>query len=117
MKRMLPLAGLLLLAAPNADAAGPTYLNGPMPLLGTPAAPAKSAYTPAPVPNPDALAPRAEPPKPGEPRLAASFNAPSPQIRSGNGYTQGSSFSGDVERRSRGLGSAMAPSLGVIVNQ
>jgi len=108
---------LMLLALPGAQADTPgTLLSGRMPSLdqgrGT-----GHRFAPAPVPNPDAVAPRvlqdsnAIRVSPGLTRTNTG------QANAGDGYTPGTAYNGDLERRGRGsgLGSTVAPSLNVKV--
>ena len=105
MRSIPTLAALLSLIATAGQAAGVTYLNGPMPRFGTQAAPARpSGYTAAPLPNPDAALPRPPPLKPGEAELAPSLRSETPQGR------PGSSFSEELQRKNRG-GTSITPSL------
>lgn len=118
MTRALLLVGLLGLLPIGAGAAGPTYFNGPMPLLGAPARTpaAKPGFTPAPMPNQDVILPRAKPPVPGEPEFSAELNNTQTQVRSGAGFAPGSTFSDELQRKNRtGLATGMAPSFAIKV--
>jgi hypothetical protein len=89
----------------------PTLLPGAMPSLNQGRA-SPQRFVPAPVPNPDIIAPR----------VARDPNAiqVSPGLRrtdtgralSGDGFATGSAYNGELERRGRGgVGSTLAPSL------
>ena len=114
--KLVTVALVALLAPEGAMAAGVMYLNGPMPLFAapTPGKPTKSA--PAPVPNQDITAPRGRIPVPGEPAFTASLRDPTPQSRSGASYGPGSTFSDELNRKSRAGVSGIAPSVGVSVD-
>ena len=101
---------LLSLTTEAAGAGGVTYLSGPMPRFGIDTPAPISGYTPAPVPKQGLTAPRAAAPKPGEPEFSGSLRTDTPQVRTGHGYTPGSNFSEDLQRRNR-AGAGLAPSL------
>jgi len=116
MARPLPLgtaALLVLLAAASALAdTPPTMLPGKMPALSQGRGSALPRFAPAPVPNPDLVAPTAQRDSsavqvsPGLTRMSAG------QAHAGDGFARGSAYAGELERRNRGgLGSTIAPSL------
>ena len=106
MRRALPVLAVLL--APLSGHAGsvttpiapttPTTFSINAPTAFTVTAP--SGFTPAPVPNQD-ITPwtRIED---GGPKLSGRLQQPRILLRSGDGFTPGSNFSEDLERRSRG---------------
>lgn len=108
MRRMLV---VVLITAPAA-AWGQTYLPGKMPFV-TPQA-GKPGYEPAPVPSQDITAPRPPAPVPGEPGFTAGFANPTQPLRSGSGYTPGSNFSEELQRRNRG-GPSVTPGFAITV--
>ncbi len=113
--RALIIAMAVLAAAP-ALGAGPLYLPGPMPLQPAPAAPTAPRFEPAPVPSQDVTLPRPPPPVPGEPEFSTGLSNPTLPLRSGEGYTKGSNFSPEVQRRSRsGLGPGITPGFAITV--
>jgi hypothetical protein len=87
-----------------------------LPLAGHAASDATpTGFTPAPVPNQDVTAPT-----PGGrgakagPTLFGSLNQPRIALRSGDGFTPGSSFTEGLQRRPRaagGIATGLAPSL------
>ena len=122
MKRMFVIAAALLvpaaLALPAAAqspakvpgnttvhpvAAGqPLYLNIQQPQAG-------SGFTPAPMPNLDIASPTPAP-KAG-PEFSGSLFATHDGTGPNSGYTSGSAYSTDLERRSHGVGNSFAPTL------
>jgi len=71
---------------------------------------APPGFAPAPVPNLDVTLPT--PSAAGGPSIAAHLRQPHILLRSGAGFTPGSNFSEDLERRSRGgFAPGFAPSL------
>lgn len=108
--------GLSALVAQGAGAAGPLYLNGPMPQFAPEASKDKDGFVPAPVPGQGVGLPKAPPPKPGEPVFSGAVTPSAPQVRSGEGYTPGSSFNEELQRRNRSAtGSGLAPRLQMTV--
>ncbi len=127
MKRVVAIAAALLLPAalalpvaaqssqdpPKAPSHAPVrpvpvVVHQPLVLSIEP--PASSGFTPAPVPNLDIAAPAAAP-KVG-PEFSGTLFAPHDTSASANGYTSGSQYSTDLERRSRqGIGNGFAPTL------
>jgi len=101
MKWSLALA-VLLSSGAQAGAAGSVMLQGPMPQVLT-APDGRAGFTPAPVPNVDAEAPRAKDGRvKGVPELGASLSQPSATpLRPGDGYSPGSTYSEDLQRRNR----------------
>ncbi len=72
-------------------------------------------FTPAPVPNQDITTPiRVDG---GGATLSARLQQPHILLRSGDGFTPGSNFSEDLERRSRGVGvgTGFAPTVSINV--
>ena len=118
MKRRMTLAGLLLILPVTAFAGGDTRLAGNMPLV-TPGIgqPMPKGFAPAPVPNPDILAPRlTRAPVPGEPGFAAALTPIGQTVRYDQGHGPGSSFSEELQRRSRsGFGARYAPGFALTV--
>jgi hypothetical protein len=110
-------------AAPSAASAqGYTFLNAPMPLLGGQSDPVQhTGFTPAPVPKGDVAVPGwNRKPVPGEPQFVASLgmraiNGGMNTASSGQGYSPGSSFSDDLQRRNRSMLGGLAPTVGVQV--
>ncbi len=113
----LPLALLALaLATPALSnptlADTPTLLPGTMPSLsqGRPSAP---RFSPAPVPDPDLRAPRSQR-DPNAVEIAPGLTRTNTgRALVGDGFTPGSAYSGELERRNGrgGLGSTLAPSV------
>jgi hypothetical protein len=69
----------------------------------------QSGFTPAPVPNQDIVTPgRIDS---GGPSVSADLQSKRIILRSGDGFTPGSNFSDELERRSRGAASGLAPTL------
>jgi hypothetical protein len=68
-------------------------------------------FTPAPVPNLEITAPRRV--ENAGPTVSGRLNQPHILLRSGDGFTPGSNFSSDLERRSRpgGVVSGFTPSF------
>jgi len=101
MKWVMSLA-VLLASAAQAEAAGSVMLQGPMPqvLTGTDG---RAGFSPAPMPNVYAEAPRAKDGKvKGVPELGANLGQPAATpLRPGDGYSPGSTFSEDLQRHNR----------------
>jgi hypothetical protein len=111
---MLWAIGLAVLVLPtrSAHAAGVMYLNGPMQQFGGEPAKPDGSFKPAPVPKVGAALPKPPPPKPGEPELSGSFRPSSPQVRTGEGFSPGSSFNDELQRKNRSAtGAGLAPML------
>jgi hypothetical protein len=72
-------------------------------------------FTPAPVPNQDITTPLRI--GDGSPTLSGRLQQPRTLLRSGDGFTPGSNFSEDLERRSRGtgVGTGFAPTVSINV--
>ncbi len=108
--------GFSALMMQGAGAASPLYLNGPMPQFAPEISKDKNSFVPAPVPKQGAELPKPKPPRPGEPALSGAVSPSSPQLRSGEGYTPGSSFNDELQRRNRSTtGSGLAPRLQITV--
>jgi len=101
MKWSLALS-VLLTSAAQAGAAGSVMLQGPMPQVLT-APEGKAGFSPAPMPNVYAEAPRAKDGKvKGVPELGAGLYQPqATPLRPGDGYSPGSTYSEDLSRRNR----------------
>jgi hypothetical protein len=94
----VPLAALLLTVTGNA-----------LPDM-TPTA-KSTGFTPAPMPNQDISLPiRIDD---GGPRVSTDLQQHRILLRSGDGYIPGSSFSEDLERRSRGATTGLAPTVSI----
>mgnify|MGYP000045821328 CR=1 FL=1 len=118
MRRMVAVVAIGMLALPihGADAAGPLYLNGPMPQFTPEIGKEGSGFAPAPVPKQGAALPKAPPPRPGEPAISGAVSPSAPQVRTGDGYTPGSSFNDELQRRNRSAtGAGLAPRLQITV--
>ncbi len=118
MRRMVAIAaiGLSALVMQGAGAASPLYLNGPMPQFAPELGKDQNGFMPAPVPKQGLGLPKPPPPRPGEPEFSGAVSPSSPQVRSGDGYTPGSSFNDELQRRNRSAtGSGLAPRLQIIV--
>lgn len=95
-----------------------TLLPGKMPQLSQGRAQGPAArFSPAPMPNPDALAPAQQ--QDTAVSLAPSLTRTNAgKALGGDGFAPGSAYAGTLERRSRtapGLGSTVAPSLNLKV--
>jgi hypothetical protein len=92
---------LLALAVHSAMAASDyTMLNAPMPGLANNPNPNSSGYTPAPLPNPDLFRPSANSAE--EPQIVGHLLEPDQASPAQQGYSPGSAFSDDLQRRNRG---------------
>ena len=108
--------GLWTLLAQGAGAASPLYLGGPMPQFTAQPDKRPDGFTPAPVPKHGLELPKPPPQKPGEPAFSGAVGPSSPQVRSGEGFTPGSSFNDELQRRNRSAtGSGLAPRLQLTV--
>lgn len=110
------LALLAATVALPALAETPTLLPGTMPSLSQ-GRPSTQRFSPAPVPNPDISAPRSyRDPNAVEitPGLTRTNTG---RALAGDGFTPGSAYSGELERRSgrAGLGTTLAPSVNMKV--
>jgi hypothetical protein len=108
----LPLALLAVSLATPALADTPTLLPGTMPSLSQ-GRPSAQRFSPAPVPNPDLLAPRSQR-DPNAVQIAPGLTRTNTgRALAGDGFTPGSAYNGELERRNgrAGLGSTLAPSV------
>jgi hypothetical protein len=108
----LPLALVALALATPALADTPTLLPGTMPSLSQ-GRPSAQRFSPAPVPNPDLLAPRSQR-DPNAVQIAPGLTRTNTgRALAGDGFTPGSAYNGELERRNgrAGLGSTLAPSV------
>jgi hypothetical protein len=116
MARAPLLLALLLLAPPAWADNQPTMLPGNMPSLSQ--GRAIGGYAPAPVPNPDARAPRGQR-DPNAVELTPGLTRTNTgQGLAGDGFARGSAYNGELERRggrAAGIGSTIAPSLNMRV--
>lgn len=106
-------------AAAAGDRTSSTTMSGPMPLLGPAAKPESlpGGFAPAPTPNVDLFPPRSDSGA-AYTVLPGLTNHESKAGLSGDGYTPGSSYSTDLERRSRpgtAIGNTLAPSINLHV--
>ena len=118
MRRMIFALGFALmpLTIQDAGAAGVMYLNGPMPQLIPDKKTSDRGFTPAPVPLHGATLPKPPPPKAGEAEFSGSLRSASPQRRTGEGFSPGSSFNEELQRRNRSAtGAGLAPSFQLTV--
>lgn len=103
---------LVLLFAHPAWADKPTMLPGNMPSLTQ--GRASGGYSPAPVPNLDARAPRSQRDPNAIEVTPGLTRTNTGQGHGGDGFARGSAYNGELERRSgrsAGIGSTIAPSL------
>jgi hypothetical protein len=108
----LPLVLVALALATPALADTPTLLPGTMPSLSQ-GRPSAQRFSPAPVPNPDLLAPRSQR-DPNAVQIAPGLTRTNTgRALAGDGFTPGSAYNGELERRNgrAGLGSTLAPSV------
>jgi hypothetical protein len=96
MRITVPLAALLLTVTGNA-----------LPNVTPTTKP--SGFTPAPVPNQDITTPTRI--DDGGPSVSAKLQQQRTLLRPGDGYTPGSNFSEELERRSRGVTTGLAPTV------
>ena len=113
----LPLALLALaLATPilpsPALADTPPLLPGTMPSLSQ-GRPSAQRFSPAPVPDPDLRAPRSQRDPNAVEIVPGLTRTNTGRAMAGDGFTPGSAYNGDLERRNGrgGLGSTLAPSV------
>lgn len=110
MVRRWPIMAFLLLACPALAEKSPTMLQGNMPSLSQGRA-GTQRFAPAPVPNPDAVAPMSQR-DPNAIQLSPGLTrTPTGQANRGDGFANGTAYTGELEKRRSGLGSSMAPSL------
>ena len=111
MRTLLALLALAAAAPAWADTA-PTLLPGTMPSLSQ-GRPGTQRFSPAPVPDPDIRAPRSQR-DPNAVELAPSLTRTNTgRAMAGDGFTPGSAYNGELERRNgrAGLGTTLAPSV------
>lgn len=102
----------LLVAAPALADSTPTMLPGTMPSLSQGRGSATN-FAPAPVPNPDVRVPRSQR-DPNAVEISPGLTRTNTgRAMSGDGFSAGSAYSGELERRGGrgGLGSTLAPSV------
>ena len=108
----LPLALLAVSLATPALADTPTLLPGTMPSLSQ-GRPSAQRFSPAPVPDPDLRAPRSQRDPNAVEIVPGLTRTNTGRAMAGDGFTPGSAYNGDLERRNGrgGLGSTLAPSV------
>ena len=111
MRALLALLAASVAMPALADTA-PTLLQGTMPSLSQ-GRPSQQRFSPAPVPDPDIRAPRTQR-DPGAVEVSPGLTRTNTgRALSGDGFTPGSAYNGELERRNGrgGLGSTLAPSV------
>lgn len=112
MARWVALLAMLLAALPSWADTAPTLLVGRMPSLDQGRGGGGTRFAPAPVPNPDRLAPTSQRDPNAVQVTPGLTHAPGGQSQAGDGFARGSAYNGELERRGRGgIGSTVVPSL------
>lgn len=110
--RALVLLLALTSAMPALADSTPTLLPGTMPSLSQ-GRPSPQRFTPAPVPDPDIRAPRSQR-DPNAVEVSPGLTRTNTgRALAGDGFTPGSAYNGELERRNGrgGIGSTLAPSV------
>ena len=113
MVRLSPLVAFLLLALPALADTSTTMLPGNMPSLSQGRGSGTQRFAPAPVPNPNMVAPTSQR-DPNAVQVSPGLTRTTTgQAHGGDGFATGSAYTGELEKRSRsgGIGSNIAPSL------
>jgi hypothetical protein len=116
MRRALLALLAATVALPALADSAPTLLPGTMPSLSQ-GRPSAQRFAPAPVPNPDISAPRGHH-DPNAVQISPGLTRTNTgRALSGDGFTPGSAYSGELERRNgrAGLGTTLAPSVNMKV--
>ncbi|MCW3477804.1 hypothetical protein [Limobrevibacterium gyesilva] len=103
MIRVPLLLAVLALTATQAAAGSFTVMSGPNPLAPpAPVVPNPQGFAPAPTPNQDLSAPRTQVKRQkGQAEISASLGEKQRALRPGDGFSPGSSFNEDLQRRNR----------------
>ncbi len=110
MVRIRSILAFVLLAFPALAEKAPTILRGNMPSLSQGRAGAQR-FAPAPMPNPDMLAPITQRDTNAIQLSPGLTRTPTGQAHRGDGFANGTAYTGELEKRRGGLGSNVVPSL------